>query len=473
VSAKQKDGKPNAAGKRRTPKTKTEVQAKAKTASKASRTSSSRSKKTRAAAGATTRKKAAATDRRTRVAAERRSRGASAKKAGGPEEDPNYSEEQELGIGSRVIPPQVEYEEARVTKGKGKARKPKPEDELDVEAQIRALEERLDGLIRGATTDPASEPSLREQMQDVAQRVVGKLNVPLERPGGDEGGVGGAMRELMSSDYYLRQWGRMGMRSRSEEVDDFGLDPAYEARLKPLLDFLYQRYFRIDTEGVHHVPEGGRCLVVANHSGVLPLDGLMLRTALRLEHATHRELRWLAEDFIYYLPFLGAFMNRVGAVRACQENAERLLRKDSLVAVFPEGVKGIGKLYRERYRLQRFGRGGFIRLALRTRTPIVPCGIIGAEEATPMLYRLEYLTKAVGLPYIPVTPTFPALGPLGLMPAPTKWRIQFGEPMHFDAYGPDAADDQVLVGRLAERVRASIQRMVDEGLARRQSVWLG
>ena len=135
--------------------------------------------------------------------------------------------------------------------------------------------------------------------------------------------------------------------------------------------------------------------------------------------------------------------------------------------------KLIGKLYRDRYRLQRFGRGGFIRLCLRTRTPLVPCAIVGAEEANPMLYRFEYMTKTLGIPYFPITPTFPALGPLGLMPAPTKWRIRFGEPLTWSNYGPEAADDEILVGRLSERVRASIQSMLDRMLAERRSVWLG
>jgi 1-acyl-sn-glycerol-3-phosphate acyltransferase len=170
---------------------------------------------------------------------------------------------------------------------------------------------------------------------------------------------------------------------------------------------------------------------------------------------------------------VGAFMSRVGGVRACQENAERLLSKESLVAVFPEGVKGIGKLYRDRYKLQRFGRGGFIRLALRTNTPLVPCAVIGAEEASPLLHRDELVSKLLGLPYLPVTPTFPLLGPLGLVPAPTKWRIRFGEAVHFDDYGPDAADDPVLVGRLADRVRGGIQSALDGALAERKSVWFG
>jgi 1-acyl-sn-glycerol-3-phosphate acyltransferase len=206
----------------------------------------------------------------------------------------------------------------------------------------------------------------------------------------------------------------------------------------------------------------------------------MLRTTLRHELAAAaatagaaRELRWLAEDFVYYLPFVGTMMNRLGAVRACQENAERLLATGRLVAVFPEGAKGIGKLYRERYRLQRFGRGGFIRLCLRTGTPIVPSAIVGAEEASPMLYRLEYMAKTLGIPYLPVTPTFPALGPLGLLPAPTKWKVAFGEPLRFDDHGPEDADDEVLVGRLSERVRAAIQALLDRTLAARRSIWFG
>jgi 1-acyl-sn-glycerol-3-phosphate acyltransferase len=141
--------------------------------------------------------------------------------------------------------------------------------------------------------------------------------------------------------------------------------------------------------------------------------------------------------------------------------------------VFPEGVKGIGKLYRDRYQLQRFGRGGFIRLCLRTGTPLVPCAVVGAEEASPMLHRDELVSRLVGLPYLPVTPTFPLLGPLGLLPAPTKWRIRFGEIQHFDEYGPEAAEDHVVVGRLAERVRGGIQQMLDRSVAERKSVWFG
>jgi 1-acyl-sn-glycerol-3-phosphate acyltransferase len=258
-----------------------------------------------------------------------------------------------------------------------------------------------------------------------------------------------------------------------EEVDEFGYDPAYERKVMPLLDLLYEKYFRVEVHGMERVPSEGRCLLVANHSGTLPIDGLMMRMAVRREHARRRDVRWLAEDGLFHFPFIGNMTNRIGAVRACQENAERLLEHESLVVVFPEGKKGIGKLFRDRYRLQRFGRGGFVKLGLRTGTPIIPVAIVGGEETNPMLGRIEYLTKALGIPYLPITPTFPLLGPAGLLPAPTKWKIFFGEPIALDDYAPAAADDDILVGRLTERVRAAIQAMLDQAVAARRSVWFG
>jgi 1-acyl-sn-glycerol-3-phosphate acyltransferase len=382
------------------------------------------------------------------------------------DDDADFDSPTELGIGSRVVPPSMHYDDEEQ-----QPRRRSPKLTGDVEAEIRALEERLDGLIRSSATASADgEANLRQQVQSVAREVVERLAPDIDAPGAS---VSGAESDLLSSDYYTKQWGRLGMRSRSEGVDEFGLDPIYEARLRPLLDFLCQRYFRVEMSGVDAIPQDGRMLVVANHSGTVPLDGLVLRSALRLHHPSQRALRWLAEDFVYYLPFAGAFFTRLGAVRACQENAERLLQGEHLVAVFPEGVKGIGKLFRERYQLQRFGRGGFIRLCLRTNTPLLPCAIVGAEETNPLLFRFEYLSKALGVPYLPVTPTFPWLGPFGLIPAPTKWRIAFGEPIFVDRYGPEAAEDHVLVGQLADRVRSNIQELVNRGLDKRSSVWLG
>jgi 1-acyl-sn-glycerol-3-phosphate acyltransferase len=336
-------------------------------------------------------------------------------------------------------------------------------DARAVAAQIHELESRLDKMIHearqthGAQDEPPPSPPT-PPVPGTAQ----------------EATVFDTARELLSTDFYLRKWGRLGMRNRSEEVDDFGFDPVYEQRARPVFNFLYERYFRVECDGVSNVPDEGRCLLVANHSGTLPYDGVMLKTAIKREHAKQRDVRWLTEDFIFHFPFVGAFSNRIGAVRACQENAERLLRQDALVAVFPEGLKGIGKLYKDRYRLQRFGRGGFIKLCLRTGTPIVPVAIVGAEETNPMLMRIERVSSALGLPYIPVTPTFPALGPLGLLPAPTKWKITFGEVLRWgDEYAPEAAEDEILVGRLAERVRAKIQGMLDHAIGERRSVWFG
>jgi 1-acyl-sn-glycerol-3-phosphate acyltransferase len=329
--------------------------------------------------------------------------------------------------------------------------------EENLAEQIRTLEERLDRMIKAS--QGASEPppaSVRQLPAD-----------PGDRP------VFDTARELLSTDFYLRKWGRLGMRNRSEEVDEYGFDPIYEQKVMPFLNLLYEKYFRVEAEGVGKIPSEGRCVLVANHSGTLPYDGLMIKACVKREHPQHRDVRWLAEDFIFHFPFLGSFTNRVGAVRACQENAERLLGQEALVAVFPEGVKGIGKLFRERYKLQRFGRGGFVKLCLRTQTPVIPVAVIGAEEANPMLARVEAFSKALGLPYIPVTPTFPLLGPLGLVPAPTKWKILFGDPIDLGEYGPEAADDEILVARLAERVRSTIQGMLDRAVGDRRSVWFG
>ncbi|MBI5512590.1 MAG: acyltransferase family protein [Deltaproteobacteria bacterium] len=279
-------------------------------------------------------------------------------------------------------------------------------------------------------------------------------------------------RELFNTSYYLRQWGRVAMRDRFEEVDDFGYDARYEARWRPLFDFLYDRWWRVDVEGIENVPSTGPVALVANHSGALPWDGVMLAAALRKEHPAKRQVRWLAEDFIFHFPFLGAYSNRLGAVRACQENAERLLRSGACVGVFPEGVKGLAKLYAERYRLQRFGRGGHIKLALRTGTPLVPVTIVGAEEASPNVLPSGFLARLLGVPYVPLTPTFPWLGPLGLLPAPSKWTIHFGEPLVLDE-PPSAADDEVLVGRLNERLRSTIQGTLDRCVAKRRSIWRG
>ncbi len=283
-----------------------------------------------------------------------------------------------------------------------------------------------------------------------------------------------ARREFTPLDLLARLYRPLAMRERSQTVDEFGRDPEVAARVDRLIDFLYRRYFRVSTEGVGHIPAEGRALIVANHSGTLPYDGAMVMHAVRNEHDAHREVRPLVEDFVFHFPYLGTLMNRIGGVRACPENAIRLLDQDQLVAVFPEGLKGIGKLFAQRYQLQRFGRGGFIKLALETDAPIIPTAIVGAEEIHPLLTKITWLSKTFGIPYLPITPTFPWLGPLGLLPLPSKWFVLFGEPLYFNAeYGAEAANDRILVNRLAEQVRQRIQEMIDHQLARRRSVLFG
>lgn len=373
---------------------------------------------------------------------------------------------EELGIGSNVVPP-VTF----VTTVDSPPKRRAPEGHTsrnELEAQISELESRLDQMIRASAAGvSASSLAAPTQSPTAPEPTNATTAPPLAVPPFD------GAHPLAGNPYFNQHWGRQGLQERSEEVDDFGYDPAYEKKFTKLLDFLHRRYFRVRVQGIEHLPGTGRGIVVANHSGTFPFDGLVLRTAIARSQREQRALRWLTEDFVHYLPFAGVFFNRMGAVRACQENAERLLKQDELIAVFPEGVKGISKLYERRYALERFGRGGFVRLALRTGAPLIPCAIIGAEESNPMLHRLDYLPRLFGLPYLPITPTFPWLGPLGLVPAPTRWTILFGEPFNLDGYGPEAADDHVLVGRLSDGVQRSIEELIRQGLKARKSVWFG
>jgi 1-acyl-sn-glycerol-3-phosphate acyltransferase len=281
-------------------------------------------------------------------------------------------------------------------------------------------------------------------------------------------------RTKLPLEFLWQRWRKLAMRDRSDVVDEFGRDPNVAAKVDPLLEFLYRTYFRVETRGLGHIPDEGRALIVANHSGTLPYDGAMIMHAVKQEHRARRAVRPLVEDFVFHFPYLGTLMNRIGGVRACQENAERLLTQDQLVAVFPEGIKGIGKLYKERYQLQRFGRGGFVKLALKCDAPIIPTAVVGAEEIHPMVSKVTWLAKSFGIPYVPVTPTFPFLGPIGLVPLPTKWFIAFGEPLYFNAeYGADGANDRILVNKLAEQVRMRIQEMIDGLLKTRKSILFG
>jgi 1-acyl-sn-glycerol-3-phosphate acyltransferase len=254
--------------------------------------------------------------------------------------------------------------------------------------------------------------------------------------------------------------------------DDWGFDEEFAQALRPFLDFLYERWWRVDTVGVRNVPSAGRAMLVSNHAGILPWDGTMISLAIQREHPQPRYPRFLVLDWAFQLPYVSVAMRKLGGVVASPYNALRLLEQDELVAVFPEGLKGAGKPFKERYRLQRFGRGGFVELALRTGSPIVPVAVVGSEEIYPKLGEAPGIARLLGAPYFPLTPTFPWLGGLGTVPLPSKWRIEFGEPIETARFGPDAAEDRSFVFELSEQVREAIQNKVYENLVARGSAFL-
>jgi 1-acyl-sn-glycerol-3-phosphate acyltransferase len=258
----------------------------------------------------------------------------------------------------------------------------------------------------------------------------------------------------------------------SYEVDDFGFDRELTRELLvPMLRPLYEKWFRVEVHGLHHIPDHGGALIVANHSGTIALDALMTQVAVADQHPEHRDLRMLGADLVFAMPFVGTLARRAGHTLACNPDAERLLEAGELVGVWPEGFKGIGKPYSERYRLQRFGRGGFVSAALRARVPIIPTSIVGAEEIYPVLADAKVVARLLGLPYFPITPTFPWLGPLGMVPLPSKWHIEFGEPIETDVFTEGAADDPMLMFNLTDQVRETIQHTLYKLLMQRRSVF--
>lgn len=294
--------------------------------------------------------------------------------------------------------------------------------------------------------------------------------------GGSEAASGSAAPERTSGGWEAKAAGAVAFLRRrvtgEYEVDDFGFDPDLNDNvLMGVLRPLYEKYFRVEVSGIENVPAEGGALIVANHSGTVPVDALMTQVALLDHHPARRHLRMLAADLVFTLPFVGELSRKMGHTLACNPDAERLLRGGEVVAVFPEGFKGVGKPFSQRYRLQRFGRGGFVSAALRTGVPIIPVSIVGAEEIYPKIADLKPLARLIGLPYFPITPTFPLLGPLGLLPLPTKWHIVFGEPIPTTGYDPGAADDPLLVFDLTDQVRETIQDTLYRLLLQRRSVF--
>jgi 1-acyl-sn-glycerol-3-phosphate acyltransferase len=256
------------------------------------------------------------------------------------------------------------------------------------------------------------------------------------------------------------------------EIDEFGFDRQLtEEVFNTLARFLHETWWRVDWIGMENVPSEGAALLVSNHAGTLPWDAVVMKFGVLDKHPAHRHVRLLAADLVFRTPFMGPLARKSGNTLASSEDAFRLLERGDLLGVFPEGFKGVGKPFKDRYKLQRFGRGGFIEIALRAGVPIVPVSIVGSEEIYPMLYNAKTLARLFGFPYFPITATFPWLGPLGMVPLPSKWIIEFGEPIATDDRPEDAWQDPLTVFDMNDRVREVIQQTLYRNLMARRSVW--
>jgi len=259
--------------------------------------------------------------------------------------------------------------------------------------------------------------------------------------------------------------------SNNSDLDELGMDPKFIETLRPFFQFLYYNYFRVKTRGVTNIPLRKPVILVANHAGTLPYDGVMVHLALYNERDENRRVRFLVDNFVFDIPLLSTFISRTGGARASQENATKLLGMGENILVFPEGVRGVGKSYDERYKLQQFGRGGFVRLAMRTGASIIPVGIVGSEEIHPLIWKSRSMGEAIGVPFVPFTPTFPWLGPLGLAPLPSKWSITFGKPISFKKYSTADANKKRLVNKISGEVQAKVQKILNDELSKRKTIW--
>ncbi len=255
-------------------------------------------------------------------------------------------------------------------------------------------------------------------------------------------------------------------------VDEFGFDKDWtEHVFLPLARVFYRQWFRVEVRGIEHVPATGSALIVGNHAGTIAFDALMAQVAVHDEHPNKRHLRLLGGDLVFKTPILADFSRKQGSTLAANADAERLLGRGELVGVFPEGYKGVGKPFAERYKLQRFGRGGFVSAAVRTGAPIIPLSIVGSEETYPLLGNVPALARLLNAPYFPITLTWPWLGPLGLVPLPSKWIMEFGQPIETASMGSGAAEDPMLVFDLTDQVRETIQQTLYSLLSLRRTVF--
>ncbi|MCH2186231.1 acyltransferase family protein [Myxococcota bacterium] len=281
--------------------------------------------------------------------------------------------------------------------------------------------------------------------------------------------VAGALRPLWLrklQDRIDAQVARVPARLNEYAFDDQGLSPSFIQRTALPIALMYEHYFRVRTVDIDRVP-AGRVLLVANHAGQLPFDGLMLSMAMLLEAQPPRIARGMAEYWVSELPFVSVMAARGGALVGTPRNCTSMLHSEECVMVFPEGVRGMNKVYRDRYQLMDFGLG-FMRLALETQTPIVPVSIVGSEDQQPGLANLSRLGRVFGMPAFPITPTFPLLGPAGLWPLPVRYHIYFGEPLVFEG---DPSEDDAHVQERVDVVKAAILSGFERGLSVREGLF--
>jgi 1-acyl-sn-glycerol-3-phosphate acyltransferase len=259
---------------------------------------------------------------------------------------------------------------------------------------------------------------------------------------------------------------------RRSDVDEWGRSEHMRELARRLYGPLYERWHRVEWEGLEHIPTTGGALLVSNHAGAIPSDAPAIMHGIETELG--RPVYGLADELFKQLPVVGTLWSRVGGVLAHPDNAYRLLREQQQLAlVFPEGTKGTGKTYGERYQLRRFGRGGFVQIAMRAGVPIIPIAVVGAEEAMPILWKSPQLARAVGLPYLPVTANMVAFGPLGLLAFPTKIKIRALPPVHFDVEPDQPRYSRSRIMDESERIRQQIQEALFDMLRKRRSVWFG
>jgi 1-acyl-sn-glycerol-3-phosphate acyltransferase len=341
------------------------------------------------------------------------------------------------------------------------------DDELraKIREEIRRLSQRVETPAPGQTETKRAESGLLQMMRD---SLSGMTDSEWLDPAAWQGIAMVAQIAVdVQRDFVAR-------RLRGEyDVDEWGYDQEIANYFALVAGLMYNKYWRVELTGVEHIPNFGRALLVANHSGVLPTDGAMIAYGISEHHPAHRLARAMVANLFPSLPFFSSLLNKTGQVLAHPDNGRRLLESDELVLVFPEGYKGVGKLFKDRYKLARFGRGGFVKMAVEAQAPILPVAVVGAEETYPMLANIKPIARLIGFPFFPITPTFPLLGLFGVVPLPSKWYIDIGEPIDTSQLDPESIQNPAYLSDLTDMVRNRVQEMIDKRLAARRSIFFG